>query len=617
MKTSIKRPLLLLIPLAVAALAQNRMNFPLVSQDSGHVALGLALRKLSVSGTFMQNAAHPDDEHNPLFALFTHGMGLRSIDVQTNRGEGGQNEIGPELFRDIGVLRTSELLAAHRLDGAEQYFTRAIDYGYSFDPQEVIDKWGRKEIVGDFVRLIRTFRPDVFVTMNIQGRGGDRAHEATTILATEAYREAGDPSMYPEQLKEGLRPWKAKKFYMTGGFGGGRGGPTPTPAPAAATPPVKLTMANTAMYDPLLCRTYAEIGSDARASHKCQGTGGLPPLPGLPNGRGGRGPGGYQLVDSSIPGQMTKEETSLFDGVDITLPSIAQYAGPHAPEALTRALAAIFNDAIAAQKSFDTGNDSGTAAPIEAGLAAVRTLRAQLGSMGLSELAKYEIDFRLAIKERDYEDAVLAAHNLTFDAVADDGLLIGGQPIKVSMLAQNHGATEVSVTSVAINGFDGPAPCATGPIKHDAVYTCISDAHVPKNAKLTTPYFTDDYWKHPENPAINKFDPDVPFGVPFRQTPFRVTFHIKAGTAEVTKEIPVQFRYVKDIYTGDKRMELNVVPAFSVRVDAPAGRDSDIRQTRAARDPRYRDQWNQSRGASQHHFGVAHGMEGHARQRAG
>ena len=159
-------------------------------------------------------------------------MGLRSIDVQTNRGEGGQNEIGPELFRDIGVLRTSELLAAHRIDGAEQYFTRAIDYGYSFDPQEVIRKWGREEIVGDFVRLIRTFRPDVVLTMNIQGRGGDRAHEATTILAREAYRAAGDPTKYPEQIKEGLRPWQPNEALLHGrlrrrrrAVGGGRAAP--------------------------------------------------------------------------------------------------------------------------------------------------------------------------------------------------------------------------------------------------------------------------------------------------------------------------------------------------------------------------------------------------------
>src|SRR5258708_7304842 len=85
--------------------AQNRMTFPIVAQDSGHIGLGLALRRLNVSGTFMQAPAHPDDEHNALFAMFTLGMGLRSIDLQNNRGEGGQNEIRPELFGDMGVLR--------------------------------------------------------------------------------------------------------------------------------------------------------------------------------------------------------------------------------------------------------------------------------------------------------------------------------------------------------------------------------------------------------------------------------------------------------------------------------------------------------------------------------
>src|SRR5260370_5753045 len=156
-------------------------------------------------------------------------MGLLTIDVQNNRGEGGQNEIGPELFRDIGVLRTSELVAAHRIDGAEQYFTRAIDYGYSFDPEEVMHKWGREAIIGDYVRLIRTLRPDVLVTMNIQGRGGDRAHEATTVLVREAYRAAGSAQMYPEQLREGLPARQPRKLYLSAGFGGpggsgGRGG---------------------------------------------------------------------------------------------------------------------------------------------------------------------------------------------------------------------------------------------------------------------------------------------------------------------------------------------------------------------------------------------------------
>lgn len=544
--------------------AQSRLTYPIASADSGHVALGLAIRKLSVSGTFMQSPAHPDDETNSLFAYFGYGMGLRVVDVQNNRGDGGQNEIGPELFRDIAVLRTSELLAAHRIDGAEQYFTRAIDYGYSFDPQEVIAKWGRKEIVGDYVRLIRTLRPDVIVTMNIQGRGGDRAHEATTILTREGFLAAGDPNQYPEQIAEGLRPWQAKKLYFAGNFRvvppSGRGGPA-APEPE---PKIKLTPVNTAGYDPLLGRTYQEIGNDARSFHKCQGMGSfVAPLPSA-GGRGGRGPGGYQLMESSIPGQKGKEEKSLFDGIDTNLTSIAQYAGPNSPAALTSALHGILEDAQNAQRAFASGNDAGTMAPVEAGLLAIRSLRSQLAGMQLSDSAHYEIDFRLNIKQRDYEDALIAAHGLSFDALADDGLVIAGQPIKLAVTAQNRGPSDVSVLAVTLSGFSSPGTCAPGPVKTNAAFTCTVDAHIPTDAPPTTPYFHDNYWKNPENRAIQIFDAGVPFGVPFAPTPFRVAFRVKTGETEITRELPFNFRYVKDPFAADKRMEITVVPQFSV-----------------------------------------------------
>jgi hypothetical protein len=575
-------PALLVAALVIpTAFAQNRMTYSVVSADNGHVALGLAIRKLTVSGTFMQAPAHPDDETNALFALFTHGMGLRSIDVQNNRGEGGQNEIGPELFRDIGVLRTAELVAAHRIDGAEQYFTRAIDYGYSFDPEEVVNKWGRDAIIGDYVRLIRTLRPDVVVTMNIQGRGGDRAHEATTVLVREAYRAAGNPAMYPEQIGEGLRPWQPRKLYFNAGAGvvgaGGRGGrgsanPPGLPAPLAPTaqPAPRVTRVNTAAYDELLGRTYAEIGADAHSNHKCQGTSGLPALPGFATGRGGGGGGQYTLIDSTISGQTQKDEASIFDDIDLTLAGVAKFAGATPPDALTSGLAAVVEQGTRAKQAFDAGDDAGTAAPIEAGLAALRALRAQLPSLRVSDAARYEIDFRLQTKERDYQDAVLAAHGLTFDAVADDGLVVAGQPVSLSLAAVNRGATEVSVSEVTIAGLDPSiAGCVAAPVKKDAVYTCGAKATVPKTAKLTTPYFTDDYWKNPSKPAINSFEPGVPFGVPFAPTPFRVTFRVHAGNVDVTKELPIQYRYVRDIYNGDKRMELNVVPAFSAKVTPP------------------------------------------------
>ncbi len=203
-------------------------------------------------------------------------------------------------------------------------------------------------------------------------------------------------------------------------------------------------------------------------------------------------------------------------------------------------------DARRAQAAFAAGNDAGTAEPVEAGLTAVRALRSQLGSMSLSEDARYEVDFRLRNKERDYEDAVLAAHNLTFDALADDGLIIGGQPVRLTITANNRGASEVGVTAVDIAGFDGAGNCKPGEVRKDATFTCSAQLHVPANAKPTTPYFHDNYWKHPANQAIQILDPDVPFGVPFAPTPFRVTFHVHAGSVDVAREVPVEFRYIKE-----------------------------------------------------------------------
>jgi hypothetical protein len=548
--------------------AQNRKTFSIVNEQSGHVALGLALRKLNVAGTFMQCPAHPDDETNALLAMAGYGLGLRTIDVQNNRGEGGQNEIGPELFRDIGVLRTSELLSAHQIDGAEQFFTRAIDYGYSWDPNEVIQKWGRDEIVGDYVRLFRTLRPEVIVTMNIQGTGGDRAHEATTLLVREAYRAAGDPARYPEQLRQGLRPWQASKLYFAGGGGGVRGGRGAAPAPGPAP---HVDRIDTSSYDPLLARTYAEIGTDARSNHKCQGTGtGLPAIAGVGGGRGGPvgGPGGatYTLVDTTIPGAMERPEGSLFDGVDLTVTGLVRYAGTNPPAALAPALATIAEAGRRAKDLFASGDDAGTAAPLEAGLASVRALRASLGTMGLSDAARYEIDFRLKLEEDDYQAAVVAAHGLSFMAVANDGLVIAGQPVQLTLVASNRGASDVAVSGVTIAGFDNPASCTMATVKPNVPFTCMSTASIPAAAKLTEPYFTETYWKHPDQPARNTFDPSVPFGAPFAPTPFRVSFRVRVGSVDITRDVPVVYRLVKDLYFGDKQMELNVVPAFSVRM---------------------------------------------------
>lgn len=171
------------------------------------------------------------------------------------------------------------------------------------------------------------------------------------------------------------------------------------------------------------------------------------------------------------------------------------------PAALTTALAAIAEQADQAKQAFDYGNDARTAAPIEAGLTAIRSLRAQLGSMGLSDTAKYELDFRLGVKERDYENAVILAHGLTFVAAADDGLIVNGQPVRVQIAASNRGATDVSVTNVKVSGLDGATACAPGTAAKNAVYTCTSNGTVPANAKATEPVLHRQLLEEPVQPG--------------------------------------------------------------------------------------------------------------------
>src|SRR5437870_10655423 len=173
----------LLIGVLVAAVGvtvpRAQMHVVPVDEQQGHVALGLALRHLANAGVFMMATAHPDDENNGLLVQLNRGQGFRTTLATATRGNGGQNEIGPEIFEALGVLRTEELAALHRFDGAEQYFTRAVDFGFSFSLEETFDKWGRDEIVGDFVRLIRMIRPDVILSMAPEGASGGQHHQAS------------------------------------------------------------------------------------------------------------------------------------------------------------------------------------------------------------------------------------------------------------------------------------------------------------------------------------------------------------------------------------------------------------------------------------------------------
>src|ERR1043166_6175064 len=173
------------LTLAAGALAlaivtpQAQMRVAPLDMPQGHVALGLALRHLANVGIVMEATAHPDDEDNGLLVMLNRGLGFRTALVTATRGNGGQNEIGPEIFEGLGVLRTEEIAALHRFDGAEQYFTRAVDFGFSFSIEETFQKWGRDEITADYVRMIRTIRPDVIFGMSPAGNNGGQHHNAS------------------------------------------------------------------------------------------------------------------------------------------------------------------------------------------------------------------------------------------------------------------------------------------------------------------------------------------------------------------------------------------------------------------------------------------------------
>jgi LmbE family N-acetylglucosaminyl deacetylase len=543
----------LVLLLVSTPIAQHRL-LPVASLR-GEPALALMLRKLDTVGNFMMTTAHPDDENNAMLAFYAHGNGFRTSLVSATRGEGGQNEIGPELFEALAVLRTEELLAAHRFDGAEQYFTRAVDFGYSFSVDETLEKWGKQEILGDYVRMIRTIRPDVIVGFVFEGAGGGQHHQASSRLTAEAFRAAADPKAFPEQIqKEGLRPWQAKKFYYTAGFGPG--------GPGGAEAKDVLAFTGGEAYDPVLGRTYAEIGGEARSMHKCQGMSQLLPLPAAGEPQGFGGPRGYKLHDTVLPGGVTRQESDPFDGVDTSLRSLTAFAGDRAPALLIEGVDRIQAAVSDARRSFDANGSSAAVTALVRGLRAVRELRRLLPTLGLSSDAAFEIDHRLQLKESQFSEALLLATDVRVEAIARDGLVVPGQIVDVDLLIANRSRAPVMISRRSLAGFEA----ATPPCKDDQLLrapegrsACAVKARVPADAKLTAAHFRD-----ATDAARFVVDPDVPPGLPFRPTRFTASFLLNVAGIDVTATIPVQFRSEGSIFSGEKRAELHVVPNFAV-----------------------------------------------------
>ena len=297
------RPVVVAAILAVAGTANSTDAPPLLSPEQMNAGeIQLALQKLDVLGRVLYIAAHPDDENTNLMAFWANGSLYDAAYLSVTRGDGGQNLIGPELGERLGVIRTEELLDARRIDHARQFFTRAIDFGFSKTADETMRIWGHDKILADVVWIIRNFRPDVIVTrFSPEDEKTHGHHTASAILAREAFSAAADPNRFPEQLAF-VKPWQATRLVWNTSpfFFTNRNLPFD---------PTGLMVMEAGGYNPLLGKAYTEIAAASISMHKSQGVGGAPR-------RGAR-------KEYFKPLEGPPMTSSLFEGVDTTWSRVA------------------------------------------------------------------------------------------------------------------------------------------------------------------------------------------------------------------------------------------------------------------------------------------------------
>jgi len=243
-----------LLPLSAVIRAQ-------APETLGSAEIFLRLKKLNVLGTVLYVAAHPDDENSRLIAYMAKERLYRTGYLSMTRGDGGQNLIGDEQGVELGLIRTQEMLAARRIDGAEQFFTRAFDFGFTKTTAEALRTWDKEKVLSDVVWVIRKFQPDVLITRFPEdGRAGHGHHSASAVLAHEAFTAAADPNRFPEQFKYGVKPWQAKRIlWNTFNFG------------STNTTSDDQMKIDVGLYNPVLGRSYGEIAAESRTQHKSQG----------------------------------------------------------------------------------------------------------------------------------------------------------------------------------------------------------------------------------------------------------------------------------------------------------------------------------------------------------
>jgi LmbE family N-acetylglucosaminyl deacetylase len=476
-----------------------------------------SLRQLNELGTVLMIAAHPDDERTAVLAYFARGRYMRTAYLSLTRGEGGQNLIGPEQGAQLGIIRTQELLAARKIDGAEQFFTRAIDFGFTKTASETLQKWGHDRILSDVVWIVRRYRPDVII-LGFSGTPADGhgQHQVSAILGKEAFTAAGDAAKFPEQLRY-VQPWKAKRIVRAEFNFGGRGAPPGLPA----FPPLPAAgLVNTGEYNPILGYSYEELAVLSRSMHHSQSTGAM------------RNPGPGSADFTLVAGAPSSKD--IFEGIDTTWNRL--------PGGAT--IAPIVADAI---RSFEPAHPERVLPQLAKARPPIAAISDPLAKVKLSQL----------------DEAIAVCAGLWVEAEAHSAEVTPGAQAAFTTTVLNRSSAKVSLDSGSVEGmFHEALAVKPATLGINQAATIEFSRTVPASQPYSQPYWL---VKPPTGDVYTVDDPML-IGLPDTPPVLQVRLKLTIDGAPIELVRPVHYRYA-DHVEGERTRPFVVVPA--VAVDLP------------------------------------------------
>lgn len=466
--------------------------------NRGSAAVWQSLKRLHTRASLIMITAHPDDEDGGMMTYESRGRGTRVALLTLNRGEGGANVMSPDYFDALGLVRTMELLTADRYYGADQYFTRVTDYGFSKTKAESIGKWTHDRVFYDVVRVVRVVRPLVITSVFVGGlTDGHGNHQTAGALAQEVFKAAGDPNVFPDQIKAGLRPWAPVKDYARAP-GMRRGN--------AASLAVNVEIPE-GTYDPVLGASYVQVSRDGLGYQKSQNGGGSIP-------KAGQVSSAYHRFGSLVPAQ--EKEEGFFDGIDTSLAGIATLAKGGDTAFLTAGLRKINAAVEDAMAKFSATQPERTAPALAAGLKETVQLLDALDKSSLSAESKYDVRHELEIKRAQFNNALAEALGLSVNATVAPAtepdprfamfmgdsetmrIAIPGQTFAVKVHVVNQSSTPVKLERVSVEPYQqkqrwsvtAASGAPSGEVSGNKPVDVRFTVAVPEDATFTRPYFT-------------------------------------------------------------------------------------------------------------------------------